>query len=616
VESAEFILRAPHGGEVKASLSPARDGQHEAEVAVDRPLLWWPHTHGEPHLYHAVLRVQRKDGGHEDITLGRTGFRTLRIDQAGGKFALHVNGERVFCRGAGWTPLDPAGLRSSREQCEQALRQVRAAGMNMLRLAGTLPPEEDHFHEACDEHGVLVWQDFPFASLDYPLDDAAFAALALEDCTQLARRLAPHPSTAVLCGNSEVEQQAAMWGAPRELWQPAFFHETLPRVCDEHAPRIPYWPSSAHGGAFPHQADAGTTSYYGVGAYERPLDDARRSGLSFATECLAFAAIPSAEALERVPGGLATRVHHPQWKARSPRDLGAGWDFDDVRDHYVQKLCGVDPARLRHADHDRYLALGRFAVAHAMEASFAEWRRPGSSCGGALLLFLRDLWAGAGWGALDEQGGAKSCWHALHRALQPVALSISDEGGNGLVLHAVNDTARARDLTLELTAWRDGDVRVAAGRKAVRLPARGGTSLAATDLLEHFMDLNHAWRFGPPACDLVHARLLEGDAPVAETFHFPLGAAPLLAARRDVGWSVQASVRGDEATLEVACRHVAIGVHADVRGWQPFDGDDHVHLAPGATKRIRLRRKTAGADLSGSLHALNALGCATVEAAA
>jgi len=45
-------------------------------------------------------------------------------------------------------------------------------------------------------------------------------------------------------------------------------------------PDVPYWPSSAHGGAFPHQANVGSTSYYGVGACLRAPEDARRESLN------------------------------------------------------------------------------------------------------------------------------------------------------------------------------------------------------------------------------------------------------------------------------------------------------------------------------------------------
>ncbi|MFL6692036.1 MAG: glycoside hydrolase family 2 protein, partial [Ramlibacter sp.] len=433
-----------------------------------------------------------------------------------------------------------------------------------------------------------------------------FTASATREAGQQLERLAPHPCVAVLCGNSEVEQQAAMWGVPREQWQQPFFHETLPQLCTTQAPGVPYWPSSAHGGAFPHQASAGTTSYYGVGAYERGLDDARRSGLRFATECLAFANIPEPSALQRMPGGLATRVHHPAWKSRSPRDLGAGWDFDDTRDHYVRELFGVDPARLRHADHDRYLALGRAATAEAMRAAFSEWRRPGSPCNGALLLSLRDLWAGAGWGVLDDAGQPKSAWHALRSVLQPLAVLVTDEGGDGLVAHAINDTAQAQHLRLAFTAWRDGDVRVAEGSRAIELPARAALSVPLVALLDHFMDLNHAWRFGPAACDIVQVRLQDAAGrEVASTLHFPLGLAPLVAApRRDIGLQLRATADGTgRAQLHLAASQCAIGVHVDVAGW--VADDNHFHLAPGSTRTLALRRVQDGASLDGSLHALN-----------
>ncbi|TFY97660.1 glycosyl hydrolase 2 galactose-binding domain-containing protein [Ramlibacter humi] len=616
VEAAEVVLR--HAGrEWRQSLLGGEGaGRFHATVEVDAPALWWPHTHGEPHLHAAALRVMRRDGSWEEQDLGRAGFRRIVIDTEGGGFRLRVNGEPVFCRGAGWTPLDAAGLRSDPAACKTALLQARDAGMNMLRLAGTMAYEEDHFYDACDELGLLVWQDFMFASMDYPFDDAAFAESCSLEARQQLARLSPHACLAVLCGNSEVEQQAAMWGAPREQWQPRFFHETLAGLCGEHAPGVPYWPSSAHGGAFPHVADQGTTSYYGVGAYERPPDDARRSGLKFATECLAFANVPAPATLSRLPGGLNTRVHHPAWKARSPRDLGAGWDFDDVRDHYVQRLFDVDPMRLRHADHDRYLALGRTAVAEVMRAAFAEWRRPGSACGGALLLFLRDLWAGAGWGVLDDQGLPKSGWHALRRALAPVAVFVTDEGGNGLAVHAVNETARLLDAKLELTCWRADGTAVAQGAVPVQLAARESRTFPAAEVLGQFLDLNHAYRFGPALCDAVAARLVDtGSGMLAESVHLPLGMAGLCRMpRASLDMEATASLANEgEALLRLSTRQLAIGVHFDFPGW--CADDEHFHLVPGARREIRLRRvdqRTSG--LAGSVSALNQSTAVPVEA--
>src|SRR6266700_6390269 len=118
-----------------------------------------------------------------------------------------------------------------------------------------------------------------------------------------------------------------MWGAAREAWAPELFHAFIASLVAQCLPGVPYWPSSAWGGAFPHQVDAGTTSYYGVGAYLRPIDDARRSGLRFATECLGFSNVPGVAAIERMPGGAGVRVTHAVWKARASRDLTAGWDF-------------------------------------------------------------------------------------------------------------------------------------------------------------------------------------------------------------------------------------------------------------------------------------------------
>jgi len=449
--------------------------------------------------------------------------------------------------------------------------------------------------------------------MDFPADDPTFMASVTTEVRQQLSRIHARACLAILCGNSEVAQQAAMWGAPADLWSNTLFDEVLPRLCAELAPATQYWPSSASGGAFPHQGNSGTTSYYGVGAYLRGFDDARRANLKFATECLAFANVPPDVTLERMPGGLAVRAHHAGWKARSPRDLGAGWDFDDVRDHYLAVIFGVDPLKLRYSDHQRYLTLSRMVSGEAMAVAFSEWRRPGASCRGAMVLYLRDLWAGAGWGVMDDSGLPKACYHALKRVLQPVTVLLTDEGGNGLMAHLINESAKERQLELEISAWRSGDVLVASGKQVFQLCAHDSHSLSCTDLLGRFLDLTHAYRFGLPVCEVVVATLRDMDGnQVAQTFYFPQGLAAL--SEHDVGLRAEV-VPLDAQTLQVRvfAKRLAIGVHFDVMGFAA--DNEFFHLAPKEQITVVLR-SSRPRILSGVVCAINSMNDAPVELAA
>jgi beta-mannosidase len=584
----------------------AREGDRfTGRVTVPDAALWWPHTHGDPDLYSCRILIAHSNGVL-GVDLGKVGFRKVALDTASGDFSLSVNGQRIFCRGAVWTPLDPVSLDAPGEALAAAIDQVRAAGMNMLRVSGAVTTEGSALLDRCDEGGVLVWHDLAFASMDYPEDDPAFAASVEREAHALMASLAGRPCIAVLCGNSEGEQQAAMWGAGRERWSPRLFHETLRDIATQHRPDVPYWPSSTHGGAFPHQANEGTTSYYGVGAYLRPLEDARRAELRFATECLGFANVPEPANLALVPApsaGSPLRVHHPGWKQRAPRDLGAGWDFDDVRDHYLGLLFGVDPMRLRYSDHDRYLALSRIVPGEVMAAAFGEWRRARSTCRGALVWFLRDLWPGAGWGVIDSTGAPKAPYHYMRRALAPVALHLSDEGMNGLYVHAFNDTAAPIEANLEVEMFRGGETQVGKASVKVTVPARAATEQPVVALLDGFSDITYSYRFGRPSFDVVVTRLRDfasGDA-LAEAFFFPAGIPSH--EQPDIGLAVEARPHGDgDVLLSVSTRRFALAVHIEVESASP--NDDYFHLAPGGSRRVLLRRTNANKPVRGTVRAL------------
>ena len=327
--------------------------------------------------------------------------------------------------------------------------------------------------------------------------------------------------------------------------------------------------------------------------------------MRFATETLGFANVPEDATLAAMPGGLGLRVHHPEWKLRAPRDLGAGWDFDDVRDFYLKHLFEVDPAQLRYTDHDRYLRLSRVVTGEVMASVYCEWRRARSSCDGALVWFLRDLWEGAGWGVIDARGEPKAAWHALRRVLQPQLLAISDEGNNGLAMHIVNESAAPLAATLSLTLYRGGEVIVAQARREITVSARGAIELSAGELFESFHDLSWAYRFGPPSYDVAFATLARAEqAPFAFASHFATG----LAVREvlDLGIQAVATVSGDGYELRLKSRAFARWVCVQADGY--VCDDQYFHLPPGMVRVLRLspRPGLAVRGLRGQVEALNA----------
>jgi beta-mannosidase len=599
---------------------------------------WWPHTHGEPTLYEASLEmvVALCDGTESvvEVDLGRVGFRTVTLDRSAGNFGLSVNGVRIFCRGAVWTPIDCVALNASAGDYVDAIGQVRAAGMNMLRVAGPFVYESDAFLDLCDSVGILLWQDFMFANMDYPEGDPDFAANVSREAQQLLAGLQARPALAILCGNSECAQQAAMSGAARERWAPPLFETTLAAHAKEYCPDIPYCPSSTHGGDFPFSATVGVTSYYGVGAYLQPLADARRSELKFASECLAFANVPENETLtEAAPAGdslanrsvapaggslanrsVADRALHfnqPRWKERVPRDLGAGWDFDDVRDHYLERLFRVEAGSLRYGEQDRYLRLSRATSGEVMLGAFTEWRRARSVCRGALVLFLRDLWPGAGWGVVDSTGLPKAAYYYLKRVLRDSALLITDEGPNGLTLHVANDGARPVHGHLQLELFKSSEPVGRPLTRALAIDARSVFELNATQLFEGFVDLSYAYRFGPPSYDVMRVMFarVDGGEPV-EAFHFPLG---LPNTQSDVGLSATARAVRDHIEVHIESRGFAQAVHIEAPGY--VADDQYFHLAPRSNRTVTLMRRSSDVlgPFEGTVHALNALATRRIE---
>ena len=363
---------------------------------------------------------------------------------------------------------------------------------------------------------------------------------------------------------------------------------------------MPYIPSAPSGGDQPFRTRQGVANYFGVGAYLRPLEDARRADVGFASECLAFSNIPEPEMIDRMslqaPGGISPS--HPAWKRGVPRDGGAGWDFEDVRDHYLKLLYSVDPVMLRHTDPGRYWELSRMVSGETMAEVFGEWRRGASRSGGGIVLWSSDLEPGAGWGLLDSGGTPKAPYWFLKRALAPCTVWMTDEGLNGVDIHVANDRAEDIIAQLRIALFAHGERKLDDVEREIVIPARSASVYSFEEILGRFVDVSCAYRFGPAGHDLITASLYTdgAESAFAQAFRFPAGRSTQRMPMEELGLSAQAALLADNS-IEVllGSRRFANGVRVSAPNMLP--DDCYFGIEPGGTRRVvlspsRNRRQT------------------------
>jgi beta-mannosidase len=166
-----------------------------------------------------------------------------------------------------------------------------------------------------------------------------------------------------------------------------------------------------------------------------------------------------------------------------------------------------------------------------------------------------------------------------------------------------------RTVNLTLRCLRDGEAVAAQAAQTLTLAPRETRRLAAAEMFDHFFDFTYAYRFGPPAHDVVIATLHregEGNALLSQSVYLPDRRAAALC-EPDLRASV---AREDDAWwLTISTQRFARWIHIDDHAFQPEA--DWFHLGPGESRRIRLMHEAAGARdanaiPSGEVSALNA----------
>ncbi|NDZ79593.1 beta-galactosidase [Streptomyces sp. SID10853] len=174
-------------------------------LRLDRPKLWWPNGYGDSYRYRLTIGVESGGQVHDERTVN-FGVRrieyTKQLQSPSGTpsdcLAITVNNQPILVMGGNWG-LDEALKRIPRERLREQVRLHRDANLNLIRNWNGQSSTEDFF-DACDEYGILVWQDFfcstegpPPANVDRDLDN-------IRDCIVRFRN---HPSVLLWCGGNE-----------------------------------------------------------------------------------------------------------------------------------------------------------------------------------------------------------------------------------------------------------------------------------------------------------------------------------------------------------------------------------------------------------------------------
>lgn len=570
----------------RAAASVREDGTFHVRLTVPGVEPWWPVGTGDPRLHDATLTVRAADGTEARQTR-RVGFRSARWQRNPGApagalaYSLVVNGVPVPLVGWNWAPADARLGEVDEPRLRHLLGRAAASGAVLVRVWGGGLVETPDFYRACDELGLLVWQEFSQSSSgkqSAPATDPAFVAHARAVARAVVGPRRHHPSLVLWGGGNELDLDGVPLDEDRSPVLAALRDEV--RALDPGRGWLPTSPSGPvfhHRLADIHAAPDGQHDVHGPWEHQGLVDHytLHDAGTSLAhTEfgVEGMANLRQYEAL--VPPGSRWPVDRSN---PVMRHLGEWWNNAEL----VERVFGGTTrsvSTFRQASH----LLQATGLAYAVEAD----RRRSPRCSMVLPWQLAESFPNA-WctAVVDHLGDTKPAYHAVARAFAPERVSLRTERA------AWGGTA---EVHAEAWVWADPRSRrrgASGGTVRLALVDSAGATVAHDDV-----DLAVAVGDPRPVVSLrvPHAQVpavafweatwcdaagvvVDVERQVLTTTHDwePLGALPpvaldvVAAADSPEVWSVQ--VRNTGGTTAVST-HLTDARAADVEGWAAVDG--------------------------------------------
>lgn len=421
---------------------------------------WEPKGKGKPYLYDVTVTL-KKDGIVLDRYCFRSGIRTVELirtsfsdAELSGEFYFKVNGEKVFIMGTDFVPIDAFHSRD-RERLPKVCELLEDVGCNAIRLWGGNIYEDDYLYDYCDEHGILIWQDFMLACSLYPQDEEMCQMLR-EEVKVVVRRLRNHAGIMMWAGDNENDTSA--WGRRRNPDENRLTRKVIPEVLSEEDPFHIYLPSSPYMDqpyrekmhpfdfCYPEMERYTEQHLWGPRDYFRG-DYYSKNIANFASE-IGYHGCPSPESV----GKFLSEDKRWPWQnnmdwivhAASPENTGKGlWDYRiQLMADQIQTLFGKIPDSL-----EDFSLASQISQAEAMKFFLEIFRLGKERRGGIIWWNLIDCWPQFSDAVVDYYFDKKLAYDYIKNCQKPILLSFSEPEQGEVALKAINDTGK--DLLIQ-----------------------------------------------------------------------------------------------------------------------------------------------------------------------
>ncbi len=412
---------------------------HDITFDIENPKRWWPHNLGDPYLYDISVRI-KKGWSILDYKNISKGLRTIELitekDSIGESFYFNVNDIPIYIKGANYVPQNSLQNQVTDSDYHRLLTDVVEANMNMVRVWGGGLYENDIFYALCDEKGIMVWQDFMFASAMYP-GDKAFLDTVEQEAIDNVKRLRNHASIALWCGNNEnVEgwedwnwkdgkskaQQAEIWNNYIKL-----FKNILPDAVRELTDGTSYWETSPKfGRGNPNYNIEGDTHDWFVWHEAYPFEHFENNVPRFMSE-FGFQSYPTYETVKYASENDSIAMDSLTFMAHQKHERGNELIMD-----YMKRDFPIP------TNFEDYIYMSQALQAYGITKGIEAHRRAKPYNMGSLYWQLNDCWPAASWSSIDFLGNWKGLHFQAKKAFKNVLVS-SVITNDTLKTYVIND---------------------------------------------------------------------------------------------------------------------------------------------------------------------------------